>query len=286
MDLPGCQMMSPEQPGSETPLWIAGSGERDSKARRREGVVLREAGPWSATTLALLRHLENVGFSGAPRVVGDGFIEDGREMLSFVPGESPQPHPWSDEAVFEVGRLLRDLHRATASFDPPPAAVWQTWFGRELPGSIPVISHCDLGPWNVIAREGRPVAFVDWEFAGPVDADWDVAHTGWLNAQLHDDDVAEQHGLGSPHDRARQLRLLLDGYELPSRRRRGFVDKMVEFAVHSARDEAVQAGVTPESAAVDASGYPVLWGVTWRTRSASWMLRHRSVLEDAIGGRR
>ena len=154
------------------------------------------------------------GFPGAPRVVGSGFADDGRETVSYIPGESPQPYRWSDDAVAEVGRLLAALHRATASFTPPADAVWQEWFGRELGGADPVISHCDLGPWNIIAREGRPVAFVDWEFAGPVDALWDLAHTAWLNAQLHDDDVAETNELGGPEDRARQLRLLVDGYGL------------------------------------------------------------------------
>jgi len=245
-------------------------------------VVLRTAGPWSATTLALLRHLERVGFAAAPRVVGSGFADDGREMLSYVPGESPQPRPWSDEGVAAVGRLLRQLHDAASTFEEQPGSVWQPWFGRALPGSDPVISHCDLGPWNVIAREGLPVAFVDWEFAGPVDAVWDLAHTAWLNAQLCDDDVSERNGLGGPEDRARQLRLVLDGYGYAVRRRRNFVDKMIEFAVHSARDEAVLAKVTPESGAVDESGYPVLWAVTWRARSASWMLRHRSLLEKVI----
>jgi hypothetical protein len=37
-----------------------------------------------------------------------------------------------------------------------------------------------------------------------------------------------------------------------------------------------------ESKAVDETGFPVLWAVTWRTRSASWMLHHRSLLEEAI----
>jgi aminoglycoside phosphotransferase (APT) family kinase protein len=255
---------------------------RPTKARRRHDVVLRQAGPWSATTLALLRHLEEVGFTGAPRVVGDGVAADGREMLSFVPGESPQPHPWSDDGVAEVGRLLRRLHEAAATFVPPSPAVWQSWFGRDLPGADPVISHCDLGPWNIIAREGLPVAFVDWEFAGPVDAVWDLAQTAWLNAQLHDDDVAERNGLGPVGHRARQLRLLVDGYGLARDRRGDLVDRMIEFAVHSARDEAVQARVTPESGAVDEWGYPVLWAVTWRARSASWMMRHRTVLEEAL----
>ena len=57
---------------------------------------------------------------------------------------------------------------------------------------------------------------------------------------------------------------------------------MVEFAIHSARDEAVQGNLGPESKAVDESGYPVQWAVTWRARSASWMLRHRALLEKAI----
>jgi hypothetical protein len=269
--------------GDETPLWVAGSGQRPSHASLSNDVVLRDAGPWSGSTVALLRHLEDVGFPGAPRVVGDGFADDGREMLTFVPGQSPQPDPWSDAAAAGVGRLLRDLHQAAASFVPPPDAVWRSWFGRDLPGASPIISHCDTGPWNFIARDGLPVALVDWEYAGPVDAVWELAQTAWLNAQLHDDDVAEQNHLGSPSERAHQLALILDGYELAQRLRRGFVDKMIEFAVHSARQEAAAAGVTPESGAIDDSGYPVLWAVTWRVRSASWMLRHRSLLETAIG---
>jgi hypothetical protein len=268
--------------GPETSFPVPGEDGRPSKAAGRDGVVFRPSGPWSATTHALLRHLEAVGFSAAPRVIGTGFADDGREMLSFVPGASPQPYPWSDEAVTEVGRLLRQLHRATSTFEPPPVARWQPWFGRDLPGSDRVIGHCDLGPWNIIADGGVPVAFVDWEFAGPVGARWDLAHTAWLNAQLHDDDVAERNGLGSPEERARQLRLFLDGYGLPGAGRTGFVDTMIEFAVHSARDEAVLGQVTPETGVVDESGYPVLWAVTWRTRSASWMLRHRSLLEAAI----
>jgi hypothetical protein len=61
------------------------------------------------------------------------------------------------------------------------------------------------------------------------------------------------------------------------------VDRMIEFAVHSARSEAVRYGVTPDtSTAVDPSGYPVPWAITWRARSASWMLRHRQILERAL----
>jgi Ser/Thr protein kinase RdoA (MazF antagonist) len=269
---------------AEVPLRVWGSGERPSKARRRAGVVYREAGPWSPAVLALLRHLEREGFAGAPRVVGSGFAEDGREMVGYVPGASPQPQAWAEDAVAGVGRLLRDLHAAAASFEPPPGALWRPWFGRELPGSRPVLGHCDTGPWNIIARDGRPAALVDFEFAGPVDAVWELAQATWLNAQLHDDDVAERHGLPGLTDRARQARLILDGYGLPARERRDFVDKMITFAVHSARAEAIEFAVTPETrTGVTGTGFPFAWAIAWRVRGASWMLTNRSALQRAIG---
>jgi hypothetical protein len=75
------------------------------------------------------------------------------------------------------------------------------------------------------------------------------------------------------------FRSILEGYGLAASRRREVVDRMIELAVHSARAEAVMARVTPESEeAVTADGYPVLWAITWRARSASWMMRHRTLL--------
>jgi aminoglycoside phosphotransferase (APT) family kinase protein len=46
--------------------------------------------------------------------------------------------------------------------------VWQPWFTRSAAPDA-VCAHGDLGPWNIVAVEGRPVGFIDWEFAGPVD---------------------------------------------------------------------------------------------------------------------
>lgn len=209
------------------------SGEKVPNAHLRDGIVLKEAGPWSASVHAFLCHLEREGFAGSPRMLGTGFEDDGRETLSYLPGESPHPYAWSNEAVGTVGRLLRDLHRAAASFRPPIDAQWQPIFTRDLRGSHPTFGHCDAGPWNIIALAGQPYALVDWEFAGPVDAIWELAEVTWLNAQLHDDVVAERCGLPDAHTRAQQARLILDGYGLASGERSGFVDKMVELAVHS-----------------------------------------------------
>lgn len=51
---------------------------------RRGDVVIRDTGPWAGTVHALLRHLEDVGFGGTPRLVGAGFDERGRETLVYI----------------------------------------------------------------------------------------------------------------------------------------------------------------------------------------------------------
>jgi len=185
-----------------------------------------------------------------------------------------------------VGALVAELHRATASFAAPPDPLWQPWFARTLAGDRTVIGHGDLGPWNILARDAMPVAFIDWDNAGPVDAVWELAHVAWLNAQLHDDDVASANGLGDAVRRARQLRAILDGYGLARAQREGFVDKMIEVAIRSARQEAIDYAVTEKSVGVAPDGFPVTFAIAWRARAAAWMLDHRDVLTRAISTRR
>ena len=256
-------------------------GGWQTEVNRRGDIVLRESGPQSPTVIALLAHITGEGFDGAPRPVGSGFSADGREQLSFVEGESPHPVAWSDEAVWMIGRRLADLHRATATFNPE-RPQWRPWFARSLPGSMPVVGHGDLGPWNIIARHGLPVAFIDWDNAGPVDAVWELAHVAWLNAQRHDDDVAELNDLPGPAERARHAALILDGYGLGRADREGFVDKMIEFAIRSARDEAISSQIGPDTTSPSPNGFPLLWAVVWRTRAAAWMLDHRATIQSIL----
>ncbi len=201
-------------------------------------------------------------------------------MLSFVPGRSPHPGAWADDQVGGVGVLLRNFHDATSSFVPPADAHWQsTWLHEVHSDGEMVVGHGDTAPWNIVGRHGSAEAFVDWEYAGPIDRKTELAYTVWLNAQLHDDEVAELQGLPDAATRAQQARAILDGYGLAASRRQELVDRMIELAVHAARAEAVLASVKPESKeAIDANGYPVLWAITWRARSASWMMRHRGLL--------
>ena len=238
---------------------------------RHDDTILRPVQPWTPTIHALLRHLEAVGFTGAPRVVGDGYDGRGNEVLTFVEGEVRHPHPWSDDAIWQVGRLLRQLHDATASFRPPADAVWQPWmFHSDAPDAI--VGHCDTGPWHIVARDGLPVAFIDWTLAGPIDRRNEIAATGWWNAQLHDDDQLPETTV-----RAIRLRYFVDGYELSTAERAGLVTHMIEFAIRDCAWEAIRAGVTPEL--TDATA---VWALAWRARAAAWMLRHRPMLEQAI----
>ena len=215
-------------------------------------------------------------------LVETGFAADGRETLRFVEGRSPQPAAWSDDAAWTLGRTVRAMHDATSSFVPPVDAPWAPWFARNLPGDDPVIGHGDLGPWNILARDGRPVAFIDWDNAGPVDAVWELAHVGWLNAQLHDDDVTAMNDLADPATRARQLALIVDGYGLERTRRDGFVQRMIEIAVRSARQEAIDHRVTPESGSPGVGEFPILWAIAGRDRAPASMLDHHQVRQHAL----
>ena len=44
-------------------------------------------------------------------------------MLTFIEGEVAQAGPWSLDGAAALGGLLRDLHRATRAFRPPPDAA-------------------------------------------------------------------------------------------------------------------------------------------------------------------
>src|SRR6201992_545390 len=85
--------------------------------------VHRPAGEWTPAVHALLEHLVSKGFRAAPRP--HGFDPEGREVLDFVPGDVPGSElVVSDEALADMGVLLRRLHDASADFVAPAGAAW------------------------------------------------------------------------------------------------------------------------------------------------------------------
>ena len=261
---------------TEPEIPLTGGG-RTSVARIGD-VVHRQTGPWAKTVHALLRHLEAEGFAGAPRVIGSGFDDQGRETLSLVHGVSLHPGPWPDEAMFNLGKMLADFHRASASFVVPEDAIWRDWFGRSLGDGPRIIGHCDLGDWNIIARDHQPVGFIDWEQAGPVDPLVELAQLCWLNAHLFDDDLADRLSLPPATARAKKLRYIVDGYGLASASREKLVDTMITLAIHDTANEALEAKVTMESE----GPVEALWAMAWRARSAAWMDREWALLVGAL----
>jgi hypothetical protein len=103
---------------SSEPVALEGGGR--SVVYRHGNVVLRNTGPWTPAVHALLRHLGDVGFPAAPRLVGSGLDDDGREMLTFIDGEFTHPGPWSLDGAAALGGLLRDLHQAHLVVPPGP----------------------------------------------------------------------------------------------------------------------------------------------------------------------
>ena len=116
-----------------------------------------------------------------------------------------------------------------------------------------------------------------WDFAGPVDPLVELAQACWLNAKLHDDDVAKRDGLPPLAHRAKQLRAIVDSYGLSIKQRSGFVHRIIEFVIHDTAEQANDAGVTPDTADRE-----TLWALAWRARAAAWLIRHRPTLQNAL----
>lgn len=183
-------------------------------------------GPWSPAIHALLRHLEAQGFEGAPRLLG--IDQQGREVLTFIEGEMghyPLPgYMWSDEALIAVARLLRGYHEAQDGFVAPEGAIWQ--FSYPDPSAHKIICHNDVAPYNMVYREGKPHALIDFDEAGPGPRVWDVAYAAYRFVPLvhaHDPAIA-QLGLTDPGRQARRLQLFCDAYQIET----GEVLAMVE----------------------------------------------------------
>jgi hypothetical protein len=187
--------------------------------------VRRPRRPMSASTWALLDHLERVGFDGAPRFLG--VDERGRETLSFMPGRAAiEPYEgwaFTDDALVSVAELLRRYHDAAASFDGAGHA-WPDFVPARFRDGL--VSHNDPNLDNVIFSGGDAVGLIDFDLAGPGSAVWDLACAARLWAPLRDERDAPEELRGRSLER---LRLFVDAYGLP-RRERG---RIVEMAVHT-----------------------------------------------------
>ncbi len=161
-------------------LVLAGGLAGAGRVVRIGDTVRRPAGPYSSAVHALLTHLERVGFEGAPRFLGvDG---QGRSIVDYLDGDvAMPPYPaWSaDDDLFDsVAELQHRYHQAVATFDPDPALTWNPLLAQPDPhaqrGPL-LVGHNDLCLENVVVRDGRAVALIDFDMAAPVERAWDLA---------------------------------------------------------------------------------------------------------------
>jgi hypothetical protein len=208
------------------------SGGTMTPVVRVGATVHRATGPWSCTVHQLLRHLADAGFDGAPRYLGTD--PQGREILSFIDGEvTAECTPvglYESAALTGAARLLRQFHDATLGFPAAHAEGWQIQIGAPTTG--PVICHNEIGPYNTVYRSGRPIAFIDWDFAAPGPREWDVAYALWRFVPLYDDETCAE--LGWPTaPRGPRIARFLDAYGLDDRRDLLSILRQRQEAIHA-----------------------------------------------------
>jgi phosphotransferase family enzyme len=209
--------------------------------------VRRPLRPFSLTVQGYLAHLRDAGFTGAPLPLG--VDEQGREVLSYVPGEVPRdplpPETAGDDVLIALARLIRALHEASAGWVPPPDAVWGGTPATEgrLTEPTELVSHRDYYPGNVVFRDGLPAAMIDFDLAKPTTGIYDIANALWYWAPLR-----------APQDRApafvdadipHRIAVFADAYGMTAQHRAELAPLVVDLAHRYHRESRVSAELDP-----------------------------------------
>ncbi|WP_088102860.1 aminoglycoside phosphotransferase family protein [Halalkalibacter urbisdiaboli] len=151
------------------------SGGNVSNVYRSGDTVRRDLKEDSPKIHKLLKHLENKGFSYAPKFLG--IDEKGREILSFIEGDAGnyplKEYMWSHDALKEIAKMLRLYHDAVSDF--PLSDDWKPM--DNTPNKIEVVCHNDFAIYNIIFNHKKPVGIIDFDLAGPGPRLWDIAYT-------------------------------------------------------------------------------------------------------------
>lgn len=234
--------------------------------------VRRPRGPWTPAVHALLRHLHEVGFPGAPRPLG--IDEKGREVLTFAPGEVVWPDRFAlldpVHRLARVARLIRDFHDAVTGFVPPPGARWQVLMPPD--GETDIIAHNDLAPWNLVVDGDRAWTFIDWDAAAPGTRLWDLAYA------IHGFVPLSAQPAWQRPDAAARVRAFADAYGLAEAERRALVPLL-------ARRTRAMHDFLRDQAAVGAQPWTTLWqeghGDVWRG-DAEYIEQREHLWADAL----
>lgn len=240
--------------------------------------VLRPSNRHSIDVHRFLSALHEVGFDGAPIPIG--IDADGRERLQFVEGEVPiPPYPsWaqSDDVLASIVELMTGFHRASSSFDPS-AGNWSS-AGADPEGGA-VLCHNDVCLENVVFRDGRAVALIDFEFAAPGRPLFDLASFARMSVPIDDGASSSRLGWKSEINQPARLRLVADTYGLNGDERSLLIrllDTVVELHGEWVRKR-VEAGDP---------GFVKMWtamgGQERLDRRWRWWAEHREAFRQAL----
>jgi hypothetical protein len=169
--------------------------------------VRRPAKSSSPCVRDLLLHLERAGCACVPRYLGQD--ESGRDIFNYIPGWVPAKFQYfEDDQVAAAAVMLRSFHDATR--------------GSDLAGATGVVCHHDPGPNNAVFQAGRPVAFIDFDFAAPGGIAEDLGYMAWTWC------VSSKPARGPAEIQAAQVRVLADAYGLDDAGRAGLVAAMIQ----------------------------------------------------------
>ncbi|MEN0064879.1 MAG: phosphotransferase [Myxococcota bacterium] len=222
--------------------------------------VRRPHSPASEFTEKLLSLLEERGFLGAPRFMGRD--ERGRDVLNFIPGTVPVKwRRFEDEQVGQAGSLLRQFHDATRD--------------SVLCGSAPVVCHNDAGPNNVIFQHERPIAFIDFDMAGPGEPILDIGYMAWawcVSSKPKRQPVTLQ---------ASQVRLLAEAYGLGRADSRDLPDAIIARQRRNItfwnerREHYVEGESVSSLAKIDEV-------IAWSHEEVAYTIEHRATFASAL----
>ncbi len=183
---------------------------------RIDETVHRPTGWWTPAVHELLKYLESVGFKYSPRVLG--FDEEGREVLSYIKGESGKDG-WlkilSDHGLSKFAKFLREYHDAVAGFKPAEDSEWAYAKGGLKQGQI--ICHGDFGPWNVVWQGAAPIGLVDWDMAFPAEPRYDILYALQYAVPFRKDETTiKWHHFPEVPDRQHRIQTFAEAYGLES----------------------------------------------------------------------
>ncbi|MEI5099214.1 aminoglycoside phosphotransferase family protein [Streptomyces sp. PmtG] len=254
-------------------------GMANAGAVFRRGALVERPAPRNARALhAYLLALKERGFDAAPTPVG--LTEDGREQLTFMPGDVALP-PYADWAMTKaalesVGSLLRRLHEASAGVEVDTRAGWPGDLADPEGGTT--LCHNDVCPDNVVFRDGRAAALIDFDLAAPGRPLWDVAMTARYWVPLVDPASAAgfyPSGLDAPA----RLRILADGYGL-SPQDRAELPGVIERATEVSRAFVARRVADGDPVYLQALAERGGWE-RW-DRVQAWLAEHRETFTAAL----